>query len=437
MILKFRNNSYPAGYFDIFEIDTELITLKPKEEITIGEWNGEKYDVNAELWEKVSIEFPVTENEAKDLYQIRKASEIYIDEVRYDLNEISDREALGTTEFRKMEISFISYTSTSQLFKDSSIVATFEITAGVNILYTDLQKSEVKPEQEQINWLKDIQTKFTTKKQIEYFRIYTTEEKAEAIKDTIYTGTITIQEGTDPAWSPIAIESVDLNQVGNDLIEVDIKVIRDELQYILTGDYNLVLFHSNTDKVPSTWATDRDSNGTITANSVFKPLNMFEKEDEESDITARKLIENTKFKDKLNWLSIHDSAEEAALIHKYINLVDTVVLFYENETVFITGEGDISLYTVGGGQVVFYNEILFPGMQFKVDGVTYTVLSMVTEHSASITPEPPEVIPNPDYTIQTKYEINYAEIGITKNDKGLFELEYDLIINEDIFYPYG
>ena len=432
MILKFRNNSYPAGYFDIFEIDTELITLKPKEEITIGEWNGEKYDVNAELWEKVSIEFPVTENEAKDLYQIRKASEIYIDEVRYDLNEISDREALGTTEFRKMNISFIADTSTSQLFKDSSIVATFEITAGVNILYTDLQKSEVKPEQEQINWLKDIQTKFTTKKQIEYFRIYTTEEKAEAIKDTIYTGTITIQEGTDPAWSPIAIESVDLNQVGNDLIEVDIKVIRDELQYILTGDYNLVLFHSNTDKVPSTWATDRDSNGTITANSVFKPLNMFEKEDEESDITARKLVENTKFKDKLNWLSIHDSAEEAALIQKYINLVDTKYICTED---FIAGTGEVNLYT--DGTVIFADDILLPSMTFISGGITYTIVDMISATSANITPTPAAESLDPAYTIQTKYEIDYAEIGITKNDKGLFELEYDLIINEDIFYPYG
>jgi hypothetical protein len=62
---------------------------------------------------------------------------------------------------------------------------------------------------------------------------------------------------------------------------------------------------------------------------------------------------------------------------------------------------------------------------------------MISATSANITPTPAAESLDPAYTIQTKYEIDYAEIGITKNDKGLFELEYDLIINEDIFYPYG
>jgi len=438
MILKFRKNTYPSGFYQIFEFDTNIVYLKPKENYISGDWQGVNYGIQAELWDKIQITIPVTQSEANDLYETREADEIYIGTTRYEFHEISERTQLGTTEFRSLEIVLLNYTSTFVNFQDYTDVTGSYITLDSNNYYTSLTPIEQQlNNKELINWKGDAQLKWAQKLVVKKIRLYVTGEVLETIQTDINENQLSITISGD-SYDAIYVHEFDFSEIARDFYELDITVCINEQQHIpKNGGYKLYIAHEDTTNVPNGWTEANNTDDQLVYESIFSFVNNTERDVEESERTKEKLKESTVIRDKINWLSIHSDDTEIFNIKKYINLCDFVRFVNENTYVVQSGTIDITTgetptaTTSDNG----FSDLLI-GMNIKVNGDVYNIEEKTSDTELIVSPSPSLSISDETWSAEEQYTIIDAEITDTKNDIGIFEIEYNAIVNESIYYHY-
>ena len=204
--LKYTDKqNLPGGFNHVFNTDLRAYDLRPKVEKTSTTWNGDSEDVQVEKWARVEVNFPTTESEANKLYDLQNSiHDLYLDKedgrgfVQYELEEVSEREVIGRSEFRKMTVTLHEKESQITNFFSSSfddnlnyrlILNNLNVTVSgyTQTYYTKLMPLEMTENlEERENWNKQSIVKFSQVNELAKLRLYLTESQKNDLQSYIY-----------------------------------------------------------------------------------------------------------------------------------------------------------------------------------------------------------------------------------------------------------